>query len=309
MKRLLLLFLLLSTPVVSAETLETLDAALAKIEQRQSSLQREYLQEQKKNEERRQRIGQANATNSELQQAYASAAKLEQLNTELNQLSGQHQQLCNQWRALYGPSVDAMLAQAEKERDASRKAEIGRRVQRLQGRNLELCAESLPAGTLEWKSLQIEPYDGPVEIEQKTQLLKDISREMTIRLSRLENQFQQAQREHRTRERAQEFVQEGTLFDQSVSLRSPGSVETFGSPRTGEDAPAVGSDFATSSAGTDVSGLGAGGSSLPDWQPGSDPKKMKAEYKKRREDLLDQQKELQNRIREFEELQKALLKP
>jgi hypothetical protein len=171
--------------------------------------------------------------------------------------------------------------------------------------NSRLCVKSPNPISGEWRSLRIEPYDGPQEINQKVQLLKEISREMSISISRLEQQYQQASREKLMRERAQEFVDEGTLFEGGVAIRSHAkggsSVEIVGS-----NTPLVSQPDAKSSGAqpdevsTGVIPMGTSWTDLPATEEG---------YKKQRSELLKQQEELRNKITEFEQKEQALLKP
>ena len=285
-----------------AQTLDSLDAALTKIDQQRESVRREYDREKNMNDQRQRRIDGGEASGNDVQEAYASAARLEQMNARLNDLDSQKEALCGQWRALYRTDVDSMLAAAEKESDRKKKAEAGRRLQQLQARNAQLCAESSPKDPLQWQALHIEPYDGPQEIAQKTQLLKDIEREMILRVSRLDDAYRQAQKERRTRERAQEFVQEGTLFDESLTARAPGNnpVNTAVTNINGGSAAEV-----KTSTPEALSPVDAGG----EWQFGDNPKKAEEDYMAKRGALLQQQKELKKKIHEFEEIASNLLHP
>lgn len=304
MKRVLLLVIVLAAAAsaASAQSLDALDSSLTKIDQQRAVLIRDYDREKKQNDERRKRMESGAASESDTRLAYMSAARLDAMNAQLNGLNAQKQELCAQWRVVYRSTVDHLLAGAEKETDRKKKAEAGRRLQQLQGRNAQLCAESLGSGSLEWGALQIEEYDGPQEIAQKTQLLKDIQREMTLRLGRLDDLYRQAQKERRTRERAREFIQEGTLFDQVVSIRSPGSVDSAARPNPG----ALSTENATD---TGSVSPGAGRDPAADWQFSDNPKKAEEDYRKKRDELLRQQKELEKKIKVFEEKAHSLLHP
>lgn len=299
-----LLALLLAGACVSAQSLDSLDAALTKVDQQRSAVALDYDREKKQNEDRRRRIENGTASHADVQEAYASAARLDEMNSKLNELTSQKSSLCARWHALYGSTVDTLLASAEKEADKKKKAEAGRLLQRLQARNEQLCAENLSVDPLQWKSLSVEAYDGPQEIEQKVQLLKDIARENALRLARLEDLYRQSQKEHRTRERAQEFIQEGTLFDQTVTVRSTGGViETGAAPG--------GSSLGTKANPPEASATGStpGPEFGPEWRFSDNPKQAEEDYRKKREELALQQKDLQKKIAEFEEKAKTLLHP
>jgi hypothetical protein len=281
---------------------------LLSLEKQVSELQAEYNREKQSNNQRLVRIQQAKskgntqAAESELRDAYVSAERLGELNGKINEKRRALDALCTSWGKLYGPNVDALLAEAEKTTNSKRRAEIGTQLQKYQSINSRLCLKSFNTFSTEWKTLQIEPYDGPQEIKQKVQLLKDISREMSIGIARFEEQYQQASRERLTRERAQEFVDEGTLFDGGITVRSQpkgeGGVDTAGYvPFSGEVDRNKGE---TEAAPTDVMSVGSSWNDIP---------ATEADYKKQRSDLTKQQEELQQKIKEFEEKEKALLKP
>ena len=165
-----------------------------------------------------------------MKKAYASAEKLNLLNATLNELQEQQAILCEQWRVLYGAMVDKLLSDATREKNPKKKGELGKRLQTLQKQNLELCPDQRKSiVSQEWRSIRIESYDGPQEIQQKIQLLKDISREINIHLAQLDQQMQNFQKEKKTKERAEEFIQESTLFTDNVAIRRTGrTVETTG---------------------------------------------------------------------------------
>lgn len=297
----LLLFLALLTAVVSsaADNLDNLDAAIRRLDRQRSSLFRDYDREKKQNEDRRRRIENGSASDADVQQAYISAARLDEMNSALNEFDRQKENLCARWRSQYRTTVDSMLAAAERETDHKKKAEAGKLLQQIQERNAQLCAELAAVAPLQWQSLTVESYDGPFEIDQKVQLLKDIARENKLRLERLEDLYNQAQKEHRTRERAQEFIEEGTLFDQSAGIRSPGNSPSSTTAPTSltklEPPPTAGTP--------------AGPEFGPEWRFSDNPKQAAEDYNKRRDELLLQQKQLLQKIAEFEQKGKALLHP
>ncbi|HEY7160777.1 MAG TPA: hypothetical protein VH815_05930, partial [Acidobacteriota bacterium] len=252
----------------------------------------------------------------ELQQGYESAERLNGLNALVNDKQQQIEKFCGDWRTLYGPGVDELLANAEKEKNGKKKAEIGSRLQKYQSLNSQLCVHTAITGSTEWKSLQVQSYDGPQEINQKVQLLKDISREISIQLTRLEEQHKQSARERQARDRAQEFIEEGTLFEGGVNVRTratgsgvttssdgghsvngPGIVDTPGTPGTPEKDPS--GDAATTGA--------PDSSTSTEWHHSSDFPKTEKDYKKQRAELIQQQEELHKKIQEFEGKQRALV--
>lgn len=298
------LSLLLAGSFAFAQSLDSLDAALTKVDQQRSALSRDYDREKKQNEDRRRRIENGTASHADVQEAYASATRLDEMNSKLNELTSQKSSLCARWHTLYGSTVDTLLAAAEKEADRKKKAETGHLLERLQARNEQLCAESLSVDPVQWKSLSVESYDGPQEIEQKVQLLKDIARENALRLARLDELYRESQKEHRTRERAQEFIQEGTLFDQTVTVRSTGAgIETGALPG--------GSSLGTKANPPEASATGSapGPEFGPEWRLSDNPKQAEKDYHKKREELALQQKDLQKKIADFEEKAKTLLHP
>ncbi|HSE42025.1 MAG TPA: hypothetical protein VLH08_14770 [Acidobacteriota bacterium] len=291
-----------------AQDLDWYYAQLSALETQLTGLQTQYNREKQTNDQRLMRIQQAKAKNdtqaaeNELKDAYISAERLEQLNAKINAKQHELDKMCAEWSKVYGPTVDQLLADAEKNSNSKKRGEIGARLQKYQTLNSRLCVKTPNPISGEWRSLRIEPYDGPQEINQKVQLLKEISREMSIGISRLEQQYQQASREKLMRERAQEFVDEGTLFEGGVAIRSHAkggsSVETDGSNTpliSGPDTKNPEPDEVS----TGVIPMGAPWD-LPATEEG---------YKKQRSELLKQQEELRNKITEFEEKEKALLKP
>jgi len=277
--------------LLSAATLDTLEQTIRETDREIALLEKEYGKEQQANAER--------IRKSQLKEAYVSAELLQEINQRLNGLHVKHDSLCNQWKGLYRNEADRLLGIAESEQQKDKKAEIGRRLIDLQARNSRFCPESagiLPSSA--WKSVKIESYDGPREMEEKTQLLRDLSREVSISLTKLGAQYQDALREHRTRERAQEFIQEGTLFNDSAGIRSPTFTTTAGPGSAGievVDRP------------SSVDGSPSNTSGVPEFQNEANAQQMEAEYKKKRAELLLQQEELQKRIEEFSRKARSLI--
>jgi hypothetical protein len=305
MKHIFIFLTLISFPAF-AQDIDTQFNKMLGVEKQIADFQAQYNREKQNNDQRLMRIQQAKSNGNtqaaalELQNAYVAAERLGQLNGMINDKERELDSLCSEWAKLYGPSIDALLTEAENNKNAKKRGEIGARLQKYQSLNTRLCIKAADAIPTEWRSLQIERYDGPQEINQKVQLLKDISREMSIGLTRLEQQFQQASKERSTRERAQEFVDEGTLFDGGITVRSSskGGIDTNqvplaegpdrNSPEPGEVTP------------TGVVSVGSSWNDLPSTE---------ADFKKQRAELVRQQEELRNKIKEFEEKEKALLKP
>jgi hypothetical protein len=317
--RSLILMLLIATPVFAGaiEDFESLYQRMTSLNKQIAELRNEYNAEKQNNDQRLVRIqdakskGNIQAADSELQEGYASAERLSALNSMVNDKQQQIEKFCQDWRLLYGPAVDALLENAEKEKNAKKKAEIGSKLQKYQALNSQLCVQAANIGSTEWKSLQIESYDGPQEINQKVQLLKDISREISIQLTRLEEQHKQSARERRTRDRAQEFIEEGTLFEGGVNVRtrSTGAITTVGEPTI--DGPVVvdsGQPDKTNSGDASTAGAPDSSSSTV-WHRSYDSPKSEKEYKKQRSELVQQQEELRKKIQEFEEKQRALIQP
>jgi hypothetical protein len=207
-----------------------------------------------------------------------------------------------------------LLANAEKEKNRKKKAEIGSKLQKYQSLNSQLCVQMASIGSAEWKSLQVQPYDGPHEINQKVQLLKDISREISIQVTRLDEQYKQSSRERRTRDRAQEFIEEGTLFEGGVNVRTraTGSGVTTSSDGgpviSGPGIVDPGTNSEKSSG--DAATTGAPDSSTSnEWHHSSDFPKNEKDYKKQRSELIQQQQELRKKIQDFEAKQQALIQP
>ena len=216
---------------VSAGTVETLSQKIMALDQQIAQVSKE-LQEEKKNNEAL--VSEVQKSEQAWKDAYASAEKLNALNVRLHELSEQHSKLCKEWKITYASSVDSLLTKAQNEKSPQKKGEVGKSLQSLQKQNVKLCAENSKIGvSQEWRSISVEPYDGPQEVNQKMELLQEISREIQIHLARLDQQLQEFQKERKTKERAEEFIQESTLFSDHVSVRR-GGVETTNSATGGE---------------------------------------------------------------------------
>ncbi|MCI0442210.1 hypothetical protein L0152_03205 [bacterium] len=256
------------------------------------------------------RKGNNDAAERELKEGYASAERLSKLNTAVNAKQQELENFCKEWRPMYGSEVDALLEKAEKEKNAKKRAETGAKLQKYQSLNSRLCVQAPNMLSAEWKHLRVESYDGPQEINQKVLLLKDISREMSIQLTRLDEQYKQAARERLTRDRAQEFIEEGTLFDGSVNVRArnPGAIVTEGEPTNNptptdtRNPPEKTDSGESTTAGTSDSSVST------EWYRSSDSLKTETGYKKQRSELVQQQEEIRKKIQEFEAKVSALIK-
>jgi hypothetical protein len=296
-----------------AQTLETLDAQITNTDQLILKWTEEYGRENKKNKDRLTKIEKSTQGNDsksmekELQLAYGSAENLNQINLRINQLHQDKQKLCLSWHAAYRKTMDELLVLAGNEKDIKKKAQIGRKIQLFQARNTKLCADSQEARLpLDWRNIRVEAFDGPAEINQKVQLLKDISREVLIGLTKLETQRQNFQREQKTRELAEEMIQEADLFNEGVTIRRVPSGATRGPSETpGEFSPNSAVDNSTGGT-TTTSGDLTGGSL--DMRI-TDPIQFEQFYKKTAADLQSQQKRLQSMIQEFEQKVKEMKIP
>jgi hypothetical protein len=321
----LIIFLMLIATIVFAaapEDIETLYQRMALLEKQVLDLRNQYNLEKQNNDRRLVRIQEAKSKGNteiadrELKEGYASAERLNKLNVLLNEKQQQIENVCKNWRLSYGPAVDALLENAEKEKNAKKKAEIGSKLQNYQSLNSQLCVQTANIGSTEWKNLHVEAYDGPQEINQKVQLLKDISREISIQLTRLDEQHKQLARERRTRDRAQEFIEEGTLFEGGVNVRTRA---TSGITTSGDGGPTISGPGPVENPGVspppennsgDAATTGApDASSSTEWHRSSDFPKTESGYKKQRSELIQQQEEIHRKIQEFEEKQQALIKP
>lgn len=319
---LLLLCLLLFPLILSAQTLDELSTRLTGLESRINALNDEYSKEEKSNGQRLEMIEFARrgrdsqVLEQELKFAYASAEKLSRINLELNKLNEAKRAACQQWQAAYRKTIDELLTLAEEEKDQKNRVQLGRKLQLYQKTNGRLCPQGLDMVlSQDWRQLQIQPYDGPQEIRQKISLLNDLSRELKIRLAHLESYYQESIQERRTKERAQEFIQEGTLFDSS-NLRTSRSSAT--NPGDGSTIPTSERPEGGFSQGGPTSEGAAGGTtgstntphqegSTSDWGSAS-VEQIEIDYKKLKSALLDQQSGLQKKISEFENKASTLLK-
>jgi len=293
---------------VSAQTLDQLDSQISKTQSQINNLNKEYSRLTQINNDRLKKVADAKnhndatAAENELKAAYASAEQLNQINVQLNQLKSQKAQLCNEWRAIYRKTMDDLLAQAEQQKDRKQKADIGRKLQHYQQENAVLCAENPDLFSTEWRSLQVESYDGPAEINQKIQMLQDISRELRITLTKLDTKYQDALRERKTKERAQEFVQEGTLFnDGSTVVTSSRTISEAGFPNTPTTFESVPQQSPNEN--------GSQAVLLNDWETMDNPEAIEQDYKKTHTELLSLQKDLQIKLEEFEKRAKNLQLP
>jgi len=231
-------------------------------------------------------VSRASQSDEAMKKAYASAERWNVLNAKLNQLQEEQSSLCEEWRAAYAQTVDALLIQAGREKDPKKKGEIGQKLQALQKQNLELCPDHRKSTiSQEWRSVRVENYDGPQEVHQKIQLLQGISREINIHLTQLDQQLQNFQKEKQTRERAEEFVQESTLFTDSVAIRRTGrNVDTTASgPVTGETSTGVTEVFSRSES-----------------YGKEQQEQFELQYHQKKADLLTQQKDLRQKLTELE---------
>lgn len=320
---LLLLCILFFPEILSAQTLDELSSRLTGLESRIKTLNDEYSKEEKSNGQRLEMIEIARqgrdseVLEQELKFAYASAEKLSRINLELNKLNEAKRAACQLWQAAYRKTIDELLTQAEKEKDQGKRVQLGRKLQLYQKTNGRLCPQGLDMVlSQDWRQLQIQPYDGPQEIQQKIHLLHDLSREIKIRLAHLDSYYQESIQERRTKERAQEFIREGTLFDSS-NLRTSRSSAT--NPRDGSTTPTTPTserpdgDF-TGGNSASSTGRTTGNTSAPhqemitsDWGTAS-VEQIEVDYKKLKNALLNQQTGLQQKISEFENKASTLLK-
>ncbi len=316
MKSILAAFLLI-TAIAAAEDLESLYQRIALLEKQIVDLRNEYAGEKQNNDRRLVRIQEAkrkgnnDAAERELKEGYASAERLSKLNTAVNAKQQELENLCKEWRPMYGSEVDALLEKAEKEKNAKKRAETGTKLQKYQSLNSWLCVQVANMLSAEWKNLRVESYDGPQEINQKVQLLKDISREMSIQLTRLDEQYKQAARERLTRDRAQEFIEEGTLFDGGVNVRTrnTGGIATGREPTNNPTSVYTGNPPEKTDSGESTTAGTSDSSVSTEWYRSSDSLKTEAGYKKQRSELVQQQEEIRKKIQEFEANVHALIKP
>ncbi|MCI0411708.1 hypothetical protein L0222_02775 [bacterium] len=277
----LILAVLLLTPVlVLAESTEMLAQRIFSLNQQITNVTKDLQQEKKNNATL---LSRAQQSQDALRAAYASAERLNELNSQLNKLREQHASLCKDWRVSYAQTVDDLLAKAQNEKNPKQKGEFGKKLQDLQKQNVRLCADNMRVTvSQEWRSIRTEPYDGPQEIEQKIQLLQEISREINIHLARLDQQFQDFQKERKTKERAEEFIQESTLFTDNVAVRRADS--TF--------APVVAPGVEKSSTGADIFGTG-------ELYGKEQQEQFELQYQQKKKELLTQQKDLTQKLQEL----------
>ncbi|PWT87741.1 MAG: hypothetical protein C5B54_11810 [Acidobacteria bacterium] len=313
MKILVFLISLLAAIPAFAQTLETLNQQITALDLQIAESSKEYAKLNQINAQRLQKVEAAKAKNDnvaaelELRAAYASADQLSEINTRLNTMRQEKSQLCNQWREIYRKSIDDLLNQAEQEKERKKKAVIGRKLQQYQQWNAAICVGNhIDSISEQWRSVKIENYDGPQEIKQKIQLLTDITRELRITIAKLDTSYQDAIREQKTKERAEEFIQEGTLFnDGSTMLTSarstPNEVNAASGPPVSSfsaQPPAPSGNSATSQP-----------LFLKDWESKENVPLTEKDYQKSRADLVALQKELQTKIDEFEKKEKEFQVP
>ncbi len=281
-----LLLILLLPLALTAETPDSLQMRITALDQRIAGLTKQVEQEKKENELRLSGPGKSEKS---MQDAYVAAERLNLLNSRLNELNEQRTALCNEWKILYADIVDKLLSAAQKEQDREKKGDLGKGLQDLQNTNRRLCSDDWKAAvTQEWKDLRVESYDGPPEIRQKIQLLQDITREININLSRLDKQLQDFQREQKTKERAQEFIQESTLFNDNLSVRrGEKSVDPLSGPIQAQ--PQI-----ETTASTDIV-------NQSDSYGKEQQEQFELQYQQKRKSLLSQKGEVSQKIREFEE--------
>jgi ribosomal protein S10 len=263
------------------ENIETLAARITALNSQIAEVTKQCDQEKKINRDLASRASQSDEA---MKKAYASAENLNLLNARMNQLQEKQTDLCEQWRVLYGTTVDQLLIEATKEKNPKKKGDLGKKLQTLQKQNLELCPDQRKSiVTQEWRSIRIESYDGPQEIRQKIQLLKDISREINIHMAQLNQQMQNFQKEKKTKERAEEFIQESTLFTDNVAIRRTGrTVET------------------TAPLSTESSSGSAEVLSRNELYGKEQQEQFELQYHQRKADLETQQKDLLKKISEME---------
>ena len=275
-----LLAAILLLPVFAfAESTETLSNRILALNQQIANITKDLQQEKKNNANL---LSRAQESKEALKAAYASAERLNALNGQLNKLREQHTALCNEWRVSYAQSVDGLLIQAQNEKNAKEKGVLGKKLQDLQKQNVRLCVDNMRINvSQEWRSIQIEPYDGPQEIKQKFELLQEISRAINIHLARLEQQFQDFQKERRTKERAEEFIQESTLFTDNVAVRRDSGVSTLSSP--GDRESSGGENIFTSE----------------ELYSKEQQEQFELQYQQKKKELLGQQKELKQKLQKL----------
>ena len=277
----ILVLLFLSLPIFAfAESTEMLANRIIALNQQIADITKDLNQEKRNNANL---VLRAQESKDALKGAYASAERLNALNGQLNKLREQHAILCNDWRVSYARTVDDLLIQAQNEKNPKQKGVLGKKLQDLQKQNVRLCIDNMRINvSQEWRSIQIEPYDGPQEIKQKFQLLQEISRELNIHLARLEQQFQDFQKERKTKERAEEFIQESTLFTDNVAVRrESGGPTTFSAPG---DTESTGGDSIFTS---------------EELYSKEQQEQFELQYQQKKKELLGQQKDLKEKLQEL----------
>ncbi len=274
------LLLILSLPAfVFAESTETLAERILALDQQIANVTKDLQQEKKNNANL---LSRAQQSEDALKAAYASAERLNRLNGEVNKLREQHANVCRDWRTSYAQTVDALLAKAQKEKSPKEKGLLGKKLQDLQKQNVRLCADTVRISvSQEWRSIRTEPYDGPQEIDQKIQLLQEISREINIHLARLDQQLQDFQKERKTKERAEEFIAESTLFTDNVAVRRADNgfaPVSLPGPRTEESSSSV-----ANIADSEVYGK-------------EQQEQFELQYQQKKKELLTQQKDLTEKL-------------
>jgi DNA repair exonuclease SbcCD ATPase subunit len=278
----LILLMFFVLPVFAiAESTETFTNRILALNQQIASTTKDLQQEKKNNANL---VWRAQESKDALKAAYASAERLNALNGQLNKLREQHAILCKDWRVMYAQTVDDLLIKAQNEKDPKQKGVLGKTLQDLQKQNIRLCADNMRINvSQEWRSIRTEPYDGPQEINQKIQLLQEISREININLAQLERQLHDFQKERKTKERAEEFIQESTLFTDNVAVRrSDGGLSTLSTPGDRESS-SVGENIFTSE---ELYGK-------------EQQEQFELQYQQKKKELLTQQKDLKQKLQEM----------
>ncbi len=270
-------FLFAESPETLSKQLQTLDLQISELTK--------VLQMEKNNNATL--LTKSRQSGEALREAYVSAERLSAINSQLNQLLEEHSNLCKEWKVAYAQTVDALLLDAQNEKSPKRKGELGKRLQAFQKQNVQLCPGSAKIGvSQEWRSIRVEPYDGPQEVRQKLELLREISREIQIHLARLDQQLQDFQKERKTKARAEEFIQESTLFTDNVTVRRGGSsAEPTTSGANGE--------IDKNSSGTEIITRG-------ELYGKEQQEQFELQYQQKKKELLSQQKDLSHRIRELQ---------
>ena len=266
----------------AAETTQSLAAKLEALNSEIATADSEYQKEKKRNS---QLVSKSANSEDSLKEAYASAETLNALTYRLNSLEQQQAALCKEWRTTYAADVDALLARAASVADPKKKGAIGKQLRELQKQNQQFCAEnSKIAVSEEWRSVQIESYDGPQEIRQKIVLLQDVSREINIHLAQMDQQLENYRKERKTKERAEEFIEESTLFTDNISVRR------------GEPGPDTMANGPTSEIAQPSAEVIARGELYSKEQS----QQFELQHRQKKAQLLSQQRDLQKKISEFE---------